>query len=234
MVENHLKISDLPYGKPVKEWLVARYGEKQAEEIWEKVQEQYNEYLPDLPDYGGKKNGHAMAIYGGLLIFALYPSLPDKPPISELQDFVQNLFMGPFVKLGKVFDLNRSFDMRLIDKVFRRSGNRDRKDVLSYPEGFINVDEAYDKSNRVARYHFTQCPNAEFAKKHDLLHVLPLMCNSDYFGIEQIHGTLIRCGTCGNSDKCDYCVVGCNNPLADEYEIKTDEYGFLVSREKNK
>ena len=72
----------------------------------------------------------------------------------------------------------------------------------------------------------------EFAKKHDLLHVLPVLCNSDFFGIEQIHGTLIRCGTCGNSDHCDYCVVGSGNPMANEYEIATDDNGFLVSRKK--
>ena len=88
--------------------------------------------------------------------------------------------------------------------------------------------------NHAARYHFTQCPYAEFAKKHNLLHVLPLMCNCDFFGIEQLHGTLIRCGTCGNSDICDYCVVGDKNPLADRYEIKTDDSGFLVSVEKER
>ena len=64
------------------------------------------------------------------------------------------------------------------------------------------------------------------------MHVLPLFCNSDYWGISQIHGTLIRCGTCGNSDKCDYCVVGSENPMAKEYEIVKDEAGFLVSKKK--
>ena len=230
MADNHIPINKLPYCKPVKDWLRERYGSDQADLIWEKVVEQYNSYLPDLPDYGGKKNGHAMAIYGGLLIFSLYPVLPDHPPVSELQDFVTGIFMGNFVKLGKVFDLNRPSNMWLIDRVFRRSGNGDRRDIVKYPAGFINVDEPYDKENHIARYHFTQCPNAEFAKKHDLLHVLPLMCNSDYFGIEQIHGTLIRCGTCGNSPMCDYCVVGNKNPLAEEYVIDTDERGFLVSR----
>ncbi|MCR4692153.1 MAG: L-2-amino-thiazoline-4-carboxylic acid hydrolase [Lachnospiraceae bacterium] len=230
MTNDHLKITELPYCKPVRKWLTDRYGKQQGEIIWSKTKEQYDAYLPELPDYGGKKNGHAMAIYGGLLVFALYPSLPDQPPIEELKDFVQNLFMGPFVKLGRIFDLNRPFDIWLIDKVFRKSGNRDRKDALIYPEGFINVDEPYDGKNHVARYHFTKCPNAEFARKHDLLHVLPLMCNSDFFGIEMIHGTLIRCGTCGNSDICDYCVVGNKNPLAKKYEIVMDEGGFLVSK----
>ena len=39
-------------------------------------------------------------------------------------------------------------------------------------------------------------------------------------------------GTCGNSDRCDYCVVGSDNPLVEEYEIVTDKLGFLVSRKK--
>ena len=232
MMARHMTIEQLPYGKPIRSWLKERYGEARAKKIWRQTQKNYRSYLPDLPDYGGSKNGHAKAIYGGLLIFALYPALPDRPPISELQDFVQNLFMGSFTKLGKIFDLNRPSNMRLIDIVFRKSGNRDRKDILRYPDGFVNVDAPYDKANHAARYCFTQCPNAEFAKKHGLLHVLPLLCNSDFFGIGEIHGQLIRCGTCGNSDVCDYLVVGSNNPIAKEYETVTDAQGFLVSRKR--
>lgn len=140
IMTRHMTIEGLPYGKPVRDWLKDRYGEAEADKIWEQTQKNYRNYLRDLPDYGGSKNGHAKAIYGGLLIFALYSALPDQPPISELQDFVQNLFMGPFTKLGRIFDLNRPSHMRLIDKVFRKSGNRDRKDILRYPEGFVNVD----------------------------------------------------------------------------------------------
>jgi len=231
-MNDHIPIDDLPYCRMVMSWLQERYG-KESDSIWDKTVQNYNTYLPDLPDYGGKKNGHAKAIYGGLLIFALYPALPDQPPIEELQGFVCNMFMGSFTRLGKVFDLNRPFDMWLIDKVFRSSGNRDRKDIKKYPAGFANVDEPYDKDAHAARYHFTQCPNAEFAKSHGLLHVLPLMCNSDFFGIGEIHGQLIRCGTCGNSDKCDYLVVGNRNKIAEEYETCTDDQGFIVSRRKS-
>ena len=229
---NHMTIEQLPYGKQVRSWLKDRYGGTEAIKIWEQVQENYQNYLPDLPDYGGSKNGHAKAIYGGLLVFALYSALPDQPPVSELEDFVQHMFMAPFTKLGKVFNLNRPRDMWLIDKVFRKSGNRDRRDAVRYPDGFINVDVPYDKEHRAARYSFTQCPNAEFAKKHGLLHVLPLLCNSDFFGIREIHGQLIRCGTCGNSDVCDYLVVGSDNPIAKEYETVSDERSFLVSRKR--
>ncbi len=92
------------------------------------------------------------------------------------------------------------------------------------------MEEPFDKENNAARYSFTQCPNAEFAKKHGLMHILPLFWNSDYRGICQIHGTLIRCGTCGTSDRCDYCVVGSESPLAQKYEIVKDKMGFLVSK----
>ena len=231
-MEKHISIKELPYSKKVQSWLVDRYGSEQAQSIWQQVVENYNGYLTELPDYGGKKNGHATAIYGGLLIFALYPALPDQPPIAELNEFVQNLFMEPFTKLGKVFNLNRSADMWLIDKVFQRVGRRDRRDIKKWPDGFINVSEPYDKEHHASRYHFIQCPNAEIAKKLGLLHVLPLLCNSDFFGISEIHGQLIRCGTCGNSDMCDYLVVGSKNPIAMEYETVTDERGFLISRKK--
>ncbi len=227
-----MELSKLPYGPAVRKWLEERYG-NEADAIWKRTDENYAAYLAEAPDYGGKKNGHALAIYGGMLIFAMYSALPDRPEPSELQGFVQELFMSPFTKLGKFFDLNRPLNMRIIDMIFRRSGNRDRRDIHSYPDGFINVDEPYDRISHAARYYFTQCPNAEFAKKHDLLDVLPLLCNCDFFGISEIHGKLIRCGTCGNSDICDYCVVGDRNPLAQEYETVTDETGFLVSRKKN-
>ena len=76
------------YSEKVKKWIIDRYGEDEAEEIWINIQDNYLNYLKELPDYGGAKNGHASAIYGGLLIFSLYPALPDQPQVNELQGFV--------------------------------------------------------------------------------------------------------------------------------------------------
>ena len=234
-MSEHMKLSDIPeFCAAVKEWLKTRYGQNKGEKLWEAVCCQYDKYLEEEPDYGGKKNPHALAIYGSIVIFSMYPLLPDHPPVEELQEFVTNLFMAGFVKMGKIFNLNRNADMWLINKVFHIIGRKDQKQYKQYPATFCNVSEPYDKKNHAARYHFAQCPNAEFAKRHNLMHVLPLFCNSDYWGISQIHGTLIRCGTCGNSDKCDYCVVGSENPMAKEYEIVKDEGGFLVSRKLTK
>ncbi|MBQ5316810.1 MAG: L-2-amino-thiazoline-4-carboxylic acid hydrolase [Oscillospiraceae bacterium] len=230
-MKSYVKLKELPYSKKIRRWVTERYGDS-AEKVWKEVCRNYYSYQKDMPDYGGRKNGHFRAIYGGLLVFAWYAALPDHPPIEELQGFVQDMFMGSFTTLGKVFDLNRPTDMRIIDTVFRRSGDRDRKDAEKYPDGFINVDHPYDSRHRAASYKFTQCPNAKFAKKHDMLHVLPLMCNCDYFGISQIHGLLVRHGTCGNASVCDYLIIGDKSPIAARYETLTDDKGFLITRHK--
>lgn len=71
MQKKHFQIEDLTYSRDVRNWLHERYGKEHGENIWADVVDKYNEYLKDLPDYGGKKNGHAYAIYGALLVFAL-------------------------------------------------------------------------------------------------------------------------------------------------------------------
>ena len=53
MKARHMTIEQLPYGKPVQNWLKDRYGETEANQIWEQIQQNYKNYLPDLPDYGG-------------------------------------------------------------------------------------------------------------------------------------------------------------------------------------
>ncbi len=40
-------------------------------------------------EFGKEADPLAVILHGGLLIFSLYPALPDQPPVSELQDFVQ-------------------------------------------------------------------------------------------------------------------------------------------------
>ena len=84
----------------------------------------------------------------------------------------------------------------------------------------------------VIRYSFTQCPNAEFAKRHHLEDVLPVMCNCDHLAMRKLHASLIREGTCVESPCCDYCIVGDRHPLAQEYELVKKENGLLVSVKK--
>lgn len=129
-INNHLKLSDMAdLCSKVQIWLNDRYGEEQGKEIWKNVCTQYDEYMKEFPDYGGKKNAHALAIYGAVIIFSLYPLLPDEPPVEQLQELVTGMFMEGFIKLGKIFNLNRKADMRLVNLVFTTVGNKDRKQI---------------------------------------------------------------------------------------------------------
>lgn len=99
----HMKLCDIPQicGE-VEKWLKERYGEEEGTKLWEATSRQYNQYLEELPDYGGKKTSHALAIYGSIVIFSLYPLLPDHPPVEELQELVTSLFMSGFI--GSAYD----------------------------------------------------------------------------------------------------------------------------------
>lgn len=213
--------------KQMREYLYHEFGEGRAEELWEKIQLKYVEYVNEHPDVGGKKNNHAAAIYGSLLVFAFCETaVPDKS-IEELQPLVYKIFMeDSFKLLGRIFDLNKQSHMKLADKVFTKSGRKDQKLAGQYPAGFIAVTEPFDEEHQAVRYHFTQCPVAEFAKKHGLTKWMPLLCNCDYLAMEQLGCELIRHGTCTNSDKCDYYMVGSNNPIVKAHPRKTDRDGL--------
>lgn len=76
------------------------------------------------------------------------------------------------------------------------------------------------------RYRFTQCPIANFARAHGLLHLMPPLCNMDYTAMELLHGALLRRSTCANGCMCDYRVVGDKHPDAKKYPRKTDAAGY--------
>lgn len=162
----HMQLRDMPKScAEIEAWLNARYGEAEGKKRWEATGRQYGEYLKEFPDYGGKKTSHALAIYGSIVIFSLYPLLPDHPPAEELQELVTSLFMSGFVKLGKIFDLNRSFDMWLIDKVFQGVGKRDRKLYAQHPVCFCNVSEPYDKKKTCRAIPFYAVPKCGICEK---------------------------------------------------------------------
>ena len=188
------------------------YDEPTAEGLWEKIQLQ--------------------SIYDPILIFAWYAVIPDKPPLADVQQDVFNCFMGGFEALGKLFNLNRRLDNRIANLAFKKAADQRVKEIGAFPASFRMQGYTYDRRNGAVRYCFTQCPNAEFAKRHHMEDVLSVMCNCDHMAMQKLHATLIREGTCCTSDVCDYCVVGDRNPIAGQFELATRENGLWVSVRK--
>lgn len=208
------------------------YDERTVAKLWEKIQLQYCEYLKDEPAMAGAKI--TVSIYDPILIFAFYAVIPDKPPLKDIQQDVYDCFMSSFDTLGRIFNLNRKPDNRLANKIFKKTSDIREEEIKRFPASFRMGGYEYDKENGVIRYSFIQCPNAEFAKRHHMEDVLPVMCNCDHMAMQKLHATLIREGTCCTGACCDYCIVGDQNPLAAEYELKAAGNGLLVSVRKER
>ena len=216
--------------KCVRELLRSCYDGKTTEELWEKIQLQYAEYLKDEPALKDLKV--TASIYDPILIFAWYVTAERKPPREEIQQAVCDSFFGSFKLLGRIFDLNRRRDNRLASRIFKKASDIRVEEIKRFPASFRMGFYDYDETNGVVRYSFTQCPNAEFARRHHLEDALPLMCNCDHLAMQELHACLIREGTCGTSDRCDYCICGDQNPLAKEYELVRADNGLLLSVKK--
>jgi len=93
----------------VQKLLRRAYDEKTAAALWEKIQMQYATFLEEEPALGGVKM--TVSIYDPILIFAWYVTVPDKPPIEDVQQEVFDCFMSAFETLGRVFDLNRKAEI---------------------------------------------------------------------------------------------------------------------------
>ena len=216
--------------KCVQKLLHRYYDEQTAAELWEKIQLQYCEYLKDEPALAGLKI--TTSIYDPILIFAWYAVIPDKPPLEEVQQDIYRSFFGSFGRMGRVFNLNRKLDNKLAARIFQKANDIRVEEIKKFPESFRMGDCSYDKENGVVRYSFTQCPNAEFARRHHLEDVLPVLCNCDHLAMQAIHAALIREGTCVTADRCDYCIVGDESPIAEAYELVKAENSLLLSVKK--
>ena len=206
------------------------YDQPTAAALWEKTQLQYCAFLEDEPAMGGVKM--KTSIYDPILIFAWYAVIPDKPPLKDVQQDVFVSFMSGFETLGRLFNLNRRLDNRIANLVFKKTADQRAREIGAFPASFRMEGYDYDRENGVVRYCFTQCPNAEFAKRHHMEDVLPVMCNCDHLAMQKLHATLIREGTCCTCERCDYRIVGDQSPLAGQYELATRENGLWVSVKK--
>lgn len=138
--------------------------------------------------------------------------------LDEIEEMEGNLFLTAFRKL-KFVDVNKPFFKRLMYFSFLSA----RKQCDKWGDYEMNV-APYQKDKPIY-YEFTKCPIAEFAQKHDLLEVMPALCNPDYTAMELIHARLIRHTTCSNGCKCDYTICGDrdNSAMAEETSATSEE-----------
>lgn len=214
------------YSKECKKQIISKiavhYPQQERDAVWEKVQKKYEEFLSDWrTDLGGKKNFHngKGGTYDCIAFMAYYAVCRDVTSIAEIEEMEGNLIYPAFEKL-KFVDCNKPIFKRLMYFAFKNAEKQCDKwgDYKMYVAPF-------DK-NKPIYYEFTECPAAEFAKKHDLLEVMPALCNPDYRSMELIHARLVRTTTCSNGCKCDYTICGDRDDYLKEHPEYVDEAGY--------
>ncbi len=211
-----------PCKKEIKGKIALHYPPEKREQIWEKVQRQYVDFLSDWrTDLGGSKNFHngKGGNYDCITLMAYYTVCKDVTSLAEIEEMEGNLFLGAFRRM-KFVNCNKPLFKKLMYKAFQNA----KKQCDKWGDFKMNV--ASFSPNKPIYYEFTSCPTAEFAKKHDLLEVMPALCNPDFEAMECIHAKLVRTTTCSNGDKCDYTIVGDKDPYLKEHPEYRDEAGY--------
>lgn len=225
------------YSKKVKKVIQKRLKEQfdaeKAEKIWEKIQLKYVEYLKNQPYLGGRKNGHNAAggTYDCFALFAYYEVMERKPGIQEIYDMDNEVLLPAFKTLGKIFNVNHQWQLKLLNKIFAMTAKKDLKAIKKCPDGYVMYVDPFDEDTGI-HYRFEKCPIAEFAKTHDLLEIMPAICNGDYPAMELLHAGLIREKTCANSDVCDYWIVGDKSRYLKEYPKQTNSEGYVYNKKE--
>ena len=218
------------YTKPCKAQIQAKialhYPPEKCEAVWDAVQRQYVAYLADWrTDLGGAKNFHngAGGTYDCIALMCYYKICRDVTSLAEIEEMVNAQLLPAFRKLQFV-DCNKPLFKRLMYWAFRNAEKQCAKwnDYKMYVAPFEKDKPIY--------YEFTACPVAEFAQKHDLLEVMPALCNPDFAAMELIHARLVRKTTCSNGCKCDYTICGDRDPGLQNHPEYTDEAGYRRNR----
>lgn len=218
------------YTKPCKKQIRAKialhYPLSQQEAVWERVQLQYVDFLKDWrTDLGGKKNFHngKGGTYDCIALMAYYVVCKEVTSLAEIEEMEGNLFLTAFRKL-KFVNANRPFIKKLLYRAFVNA----KKQCDTW--GDFEMHIAPFEKDQPIYYEFTACPTAEFAKKHDLLEVMPALCNPDFEAMELIHARLVRKTTCSNGCKCDYTICGDRGEFLNAHPEYRDEAGYRRNR----
>ena len=211
-----------PCRKQIQAKIALHYPPEEREAVWERVQRQYVDFLSDWrTDLGGKKNFHngRGGTYDCIALMAYYVVCKSVTSLAEIEKMEGDLFLPAFRKLTFV-NCNRPIFKKLLYRAFQNA----KKQCDRWDDFQMNL-APFDPEQPIY-YEFTHCPTAEFAQKHDLLEIMPALCNPDFEGMELIHARLVRKTTCANGCKCDYTICGDQDIYQKAHPEYRDEAGY--------
>lgn len=213
--------------------LIARYGADQTGFYWDKVVRAYSRILEEMPDIGGEKNGMSHNLYQAAWAFALYEVLNRMMSREELLSLTQNIlkpYMNLLRKVPGRFLIRRKLLRSLL---VRRMEQYQRKLKVHLHRDWHNTwgMEVYRDTDEGVHFGLRGCPIYDYCKGHNMMTLLPYLCNLDHLMLNAMQLYLIRPTTCSNGDPvCDYIIVADNSPLVKKYPIVEVNGGLLLTQ----
>ena len=204
------------YGKLYEKYC-RKYYPKEAEEIFQKAEAHYQNFLKDMPDLG--KNMMAANMLDWFTILAFYEASDHKLDGEVLLKIKQKA-AEDMKLIGKFVNGNREWPYKLFEKIYThynqlQAEHQEKGEWMDSWKVKINPDHRQEGFC----FHLIGCPIAKHAREHGYEELLPYLCRTDHFLAEVMHARLIRTQTEAlGGDHCDYWYVGDKSPVLSQYK----------------
>lgn len=205
------------YAKPCEQYCRAVFP-SEAEQIFQKAEVYYRQFMQDMPDLG--QNMMARNMLDWFTILAFYEA-SDHRMDGETLLTIKRRAVDRMKFLGKLVDGNKSkWIYRLFEKTYVRF-NKMQQAHQAKGEWMDSWRVEINPDHRTEGFcfHLVGCPIAKHAKAHGYEDLLPYLCRTDHFLAEVMHARLIRTQTEAlGGDYCDYWYVGDQSPALEQYK----------------
>lgn len=204
------------YAKPYERYCRELYP-AEAEQIFQRAEDYYLEFMKDMPDLG--ENMMAKNMLDWFTIISFYEASGHRLDGKALLE-IKRRAVEKIKFIGKLVDGNRSkWPYRLFEKTYinfnrMQAEHQAKGEWLDSWKVEINPDRRTDGFS----FHLVGCPIAKHAKAHGYGELLPYLCKTDHYLAKVMHAQLIRTQTEAlGGDCCDYWYVGDQSPVLEDY-----------------
>ena len=190
----------------------------EAEQIFQKAEAYYRDFLKDMPDLG--ENMMAKNMLDWFTILSFYEA-SDRRLDGEALLTIKRRAVERLKFLGKFVDGNKNqWPYRLFEKTYRKfirmqQEHQAKGEWMDSWKVELNPDHRTEGSC----FHLVGCPIARYAKAHGYEDLLPYLCKTDHFLAEVLHTRIIRTQTEALGGACcDYWYVGDQSPALEAYK----------------
>lgn len=190
----------------------------QKKELLDKTQRQYDKFMSEIPDIGGKANMQFEDLNFGVVFFSFYEACGRKLTPDDLDWFADRTMVEPARKSGKIMNWNQPVMTKMAMKMYTGYKKKIDEHVAKGEWGNtwrFEINPEHHKEGFAVRTHL--CPNYDFVKKYGYDEFMPVFCRQDHKIAEAMQGRLVRYHTVANGDDyCDWWYFGNKAPETEE------------------